>query len=91
MYKFWKIKKRLFRSSISNYALDSDFHLCFLHMNKEKTVELKERRGDNYHLKKINEYILYRIPTVNNVIKTIEDIHKAIMHQGRQKIFKCYK
>ena len=45
-----------------------------------------ERRKDNRHNKKdISESELFRIPTVSNVIKLIENIHKAILHFGKNK------
>lgn len=42
---------------------------------------LLNRRGNNRHIKKINEeYDLFRIPTVKNIIGLLEDIHRSIFH-----------
>ena len=42
-------KKRYFRSSVLNYELNEDYYLCF------KKTKLLNRRGNNHHIKKINE------------------------------------
>ena len=80
-------KKRNFRSSLINYELDTDFYLCYLHTKTESRDELRERRDNNNHLKKnINEFELYRIPTVSNIIKLLYNIHCSILHQGENKM-----
>ena len=51
-YNILENKKRAFRASCANYKLDENFYLCYLHTKEEKKVEIKDRRKDNYHLKK---------------------------------------
>ena len=80
-------KKRNFRASLSNYELDSDYYLCYLHTKSEMKTDLKIRRDNNNHLKKTkNETELYRIPTVNNILNLLYNIHKSILHQGENKM-----
>ena len=82
-----KNKKRIFRNSISNYELDDNYYLCYKHTNNDSKETLSERRGNNRHIRKIEgEYELYKIPTVKNVIKIIDDIHTSLIHLGKNKI-----
>ena len=66
-------KKRYFLNLVLNYGLDKEYYLCFKHFKDENKLDLRNWRNDNSHLKKlVNEYELFRIPTVNNVIDLIE-------------------
>ena len=58
-----------------------------MHKKEEKKSDLNIRRNNNNHLKKKqNETEYYRIPTVNNVLKLLDDIHRSICHQGENKM-----
>ena len=82
-------KKRNFRGSISNYNLDSDYYLCYLHTKEEEKFNLKQRMDNNNHLKKkSNEIEFYRIPTVKNVLNLLDNIHRNILHQGENYLIK---
>ena len=78
-------KKRYFRSSCINYELDEEYYLCFKKIKNSEKQNLLIRRGNNRHIKKRNEeYDLFRIPTVKNIIGLLEQIHRSIFHLGKK-------
>ena len=77
-------KKRLFRRSCNNYDLNSDFLLRFKYKNKYEKG--KSKTIDRHKLKKTEEYELRLIPTVNNVIGLLDNLHKEVNHQAYIKL-----
>ena len=82
-----KNKKHMFRNSCSNYELDDDYFLSLKNILKNDKPKNKDSLKTNYHkLKDKINYELYRITTVNNCLNLLENIHKLVLHKGRDKL-----
>ena len=66
--------------------MDEDYYLCFKKTKYAEKHDFLNKIGNNRHTKKTNEeYDLFHIPTVKNIIGLLEDIYRSIFHLGKIK------